>query len=362
MNKPAVLVGVSGGVDSAVTAHLLQQAGHPVRGVFMNNWQNDNPMQGCQAVADGHDAQTVCNQLSIPLLRYDGSKQYQEQVFAHFLNELTAMRTPNPDTLCNRHIKFPILQTLATQSNASIIATGHYARTRRCGDHILLCKGIDSNKDQSYFLYMLNQQQLANCRFPLGEHYKTTIRRIASDQQLSVAQKKDSTGICFIGEQDFKQFCQRFLAKQPGDIIDEHGRVLGEHDGLMFYTIGQRQGLNIGGQRHAAQLPWYVAKKITPENKLLVVQGSDHPLLFTRSLLACQPHWIRGMPPAMPATLQAKIRYRQSDQPATITVVDKDYLRIDFIQPQRAATPGQSVVFYDHDICLGGAIIEHTHH
>jgi tRNA-specific 2-thiouridylase len=367
-----VVVGLSGGVDSAVTAWLLKQQGHEVVGIFMKNWEDDDDDEYCSSRQDFLDAASVADVLGIELEHVNFAAEYKDRVFAEFLREYGAGRTPNPDVLCNAEIKFKAFLDHAMRLGAERIATGHYARVRRnpaSGRHELL-KGLDPAKDQSYFLHRLNQAQLAQTLFPVGELRKTEVRRIADEIGLPNARKKDSTGICFIGERPFREFLNRYLAHDPGPIQDDRGRTLGQHVGLSFYTLGQRQGLGIGGLRprrgergggdHA---PWFVARKDVPGNTLRVVQGHDHPWLLSRRLVATDLSWIAGTPPAA-GPLAAKTRYRQPDAPCVLEPVSANrpgvpaMMTLDFETPQWAVTPGQSAVLYDGDVCLGGGVID----
>lgn len=357
--RPTVIVGMSGGVDSSVTALLLQQQGYTVEGLFMKNWDEDDGSEYCTAKEDLADAQAVADKLGIRLHTANFASEYWDNVFEHFLAEYQAGRTPNPDILCNREIKFKVFLDYATLLGAGKIATGHYCRVRTDSDgHTRLLKGLDPNKDQSYFLHAVSEAALARTLFPVGELAKPAVRALAEQHGLVTAKKKDSTGICFIGERRFKDFLERYLPAQPGVMETVEGKPIGQHSGLMYYTIGQRQGLGIGGTKNGSEEPWYVAGKDLLRNTLLVAQG-DHPALYATALLCSQLHWINGgMPSGTPATLHCKIRYRQADQTCSLQAIDKDTLRVDFIEPQRAITPGQSIVFYDGDICLGGGIIE----
>jgi tRNA-specific 2-thiouridylase len=355
-----IVVGLSGGVDSSVAAWLLKQQGYEVLGLFMKNWEEDDTETYCSAAADLRDAQAVCEQLKIPLHTVNFATEYWDNVFAYCLQEFQAGRTPNPDIWCNREIKFKVFLEHALRLGGEAIATGHYVRVAKENEQYQLLTGLDANKDQSYFLYTLGQSQLAYSRFPLGELQKTTVRQWASQTQLATQTKKDSTGICFIGERPFKSFLSRFLPAQPGLIETPNGQCLGQHDGVMFYTLGQRQGLKIGGQAGGNGQPWYVVAKDVANNRLIVAQGHDHPLLFSRKLTAHQVHWIAGTPPPIPFSGTAKTRYRQPAQACLITVVENTRCEVQFMQPQRAVTPGQSVVFYQDAQCLGGGIIEKT--
>ncbi len=360
VSKQRVIVGMSGGVDSSVSALLLQQQGYRVEGLFMKNWDEDDGTEYCTAKADLADAQAVCGKLGIPLHTINFAAEYWDNVFEHFLAEYQAGRTPNPDILCNREIKFKVFLEYARELGADLIATGHYARRLDRGGRTLLLKGLDTNKDQSYFLHAVGASEFSQTLFPLGTLPKPQVRQLAREHDLITHSKKDSTGICFIGERRFKDFLQQYLPAQPGDIKTPEGEVIGRHSGLMYHTIGQRQGLGIGGVKGTGEAPWYVAGKDLQRNVLLVVQGADHPLLYSSSLTARQVHWINGSPLPANAALSccAKTRYRQSDQPCKVVCSGPDTLTVHFDHPQRAITPGQSVVFYDDDICLGGAVIE----
>lgn len=358
MCKNKIIVGMSGGVDSSVAAFLLVQQGYEVEGLFMKNWEEDDKNGFCPADADKKDAQAVCDKLNIPLHTVNFAQEYWQQVFEYFLSEYQAGRTPNPDILCNREIKFKaFLDYAKTVLNADSIATGHYVRRNEHNGIVQLLKAIDPLKDQSYFLYALNQTQLSAALFPIGDLHKTEVRQIAAEQGFVTSNKKDSTGICFIGERKFKTFLEDFLPTKPGNIETLDGSIIGKHDGLMFHTIGQRQGLHIGGSKTGTGEAWYVVDKDLARNVLLVAQGKDHPRLFAEKLIAIQAHWISSITPAMPLQCTAKIRYRQQDTDC-IVEIEHNKLIVTFTEPQRAITPGQSIVFYDHDICLGGAIIE----
>jgi len=356
--KEKIVTGLSGGVDSAVAAALLRDAGHRVEGLFMKNWEEDDTAEHCTAAEDLADARSVADRLGIPLHTVNFSAEYWERVFTYFLQEYEVGRTPNPDILCNREVKFRAFLEHALERGADAIATGHYARRIVRDGRYLLLKGLDSNKDQSYFLYMLNQHQLAHARFPLGEMEKSQVRRLAAEHGLPNHAKRDSTGICFIGARNFRDFLRRFLPARPGEIRTPDDQVVGHHDGLMYYTLGQRQGLGIGGVPGAVEAPWYVVEKDLRLNVLRVAQQHDHPWLMSRGLESAPPHWIQGTPPRLPLRCTAKTRYRQSDQPCRIEAAGEG-LRVYFDTPQWAVTPGQSVVFYAGAECLGGAIIEH---
>lgn len=356
-NRKHIMVGMSGGVDSSVAALLLKEQGHHVEGIFMKNWEEDDTDTYCPASLDMADAQAICDQLKIELHRVNFAKEYWERVFTNFLAEYKAGRTPNPDILCNKEIKFNALLHYAKQRGADYIATGHYARCIKQDDHFQLRKGLDAAKDQSYFLYTLTQEQLSQSLFPIGELKKQTVREIANKAGFINHAKKDSTGICFIGEKKFKSFLEDYLRANPGNIETVDGKIIGQHDGLMFYTLGQRQGLKIGGMKNASEEPWYVVGKNTERNLLVVAQGQDHPALFARSLMAKDIHWINPVQANQTQSYFAKTRYRQSDQACKMHFIDQKQVKIDFMEPQRAITPGQSIVFYQGDICLGGGII-----
>ena len=348
-----VVVGMSGGVDSSVTAYLLQQQGYQVSGLFMKNWEEDDTEEYCAAAADLKDAEQVCERLDIPLHEINFAHEYWENVFSYFLSDYQAGRTPNPDVLCNKEIKFKEFLLQAESLGAQYIATGHYVAKGIDGDLSQLLRGADSNKDQSYFLYTLQQDQLRKSLFPLGELEKPAVREIAQSQGFVTHNKKDSTGICFIGERRFKDFLSTYLKPNPGPMVGVDGSRIGQHDGLMFYTLGQRQGLDIGGPGEA----WYVAGKDLERNELLVVQGHDHPAMMTQTVYATEPLWVSGNSLQSGAQITAKTRYRQQDQACTVVSVGQNQIDIRFDEPQRAVTPGQALVFYDGRICLGGATI-----
>ncbi|HKX38184.1 MAG TPA: tRNA 2-thiouridine(34) synthase MnmA [Burkholderiales bacterium] len=346
-----VVVGMSGGVDSSVAALLLKREGHDVLGLFMKNWGEDD--EYCRAREDFVDAAAAADVMGIDLEAVDFSAEYKDRVFADFLREYSAGRTPNPDVLCNAEIKFRAFLDHAMRLGAERIATGHYARVEFSGNAFQLLRGKDAAKDQSYFLHRLSQEQLSRVLFPVGALEKAEVRRIAREAGLPNHAKKDSTGICFIGERPFREFLNRYVAKAPGPIRTPEGKTVGTHIGLAFYTIGQRKGIGIGGPGE----PWFVAGKRMETNELVVVQGHDHPLLMKRSLEALEASWIAGAPPAAPSAHTAKTRYRQADAPCTLSRVADSQIRVDFDAPQWAVTPGQSVVLYDAEVCLGGAII-----
>jgi tRNA-specific 2-thiouridylase len=360
-----VVVGLSGGVDSAVTAWLLKQQGYEVVGIFMKNWEDDDDSQYCASNIDFVDAVAVADVIGIEIEHVNFAAEYKDRVFAEFLREYQAGRTPNPDILCNAEIKFKAFLDHALRLGADKIATGHYARVRLnpgTQKHELL-KGLDPSKDQSYFLHRLNQAQLANTLFPVGELLKTEVRRIALEMGLPNAKKKDSTGICFIGERPFREFLNQYIAKEPGPIKDERGRTIGQHVGLSFYTLGQRQGLGIGGLKpKGAQKgggehsPWFVARKDMAHNTLWVVQGHEHPWLLSTELSAKDASWVAGAAPAA-GQLSAKTRYRQADAPCVLSGASDDGFKLSFPAPQWAVTPGQSAVLYDGEVCLGGGVI-----
>jgi tRNA-uridine 2-sulfurtransferase len=360
MSKPHVIVGLSGGVDSSVTALLLKQQGYQVTGLFMKNWEDDDTDEYCSSRQDLIDAVSAADRIGIDIETVNFSAEYKERVFANFLQEYQAGRTPNPDILCNAEIKFKAFLDHAMGMGADLIATGHYAQVRenpiQPGNFQLL-KADDGSKDQSYFLSRLNQAQLSKTLFPLGKYLKREVREIAREHGLANAEKKDSTGICFIGERPFQEFLQRYLPRHPGIMRTPEGKVVGEHEGLMYYTIGQRQGLKIGGSRESNGEPWFVAAKHMASNELIVVQGHDHPLLQSDGLKAGQLHWISGEKPRTNWVYAAKTRYRQPDAPCEVDAVDAEEATIRFGQHQWAITPGQSVVVYESNVCLGGGII-----
>lgn len=351
MSRPLTIVGLSGGVDSSVAAWLLRAAGARVEGLYMDNWAEDDDGY-CTAAQDFQDARQVCAELDIPLHRATFAEDYRERVFARFLEEYRAGRTPNPDVLCNREIKFGALLQYARRLGAERVATGHYART---GDGRLY-KGQDRNKDQSYFLHQVPSEALGQAVFPLGELDKGAVRRIAEQAGFENFAKKDSTGICFIGERPFRRFLAEYLPARPGDIVADDGDIVGRHQGLMYYTLGQRSGLGIGGRENRPDAPWFVVGKDLECNRLLVAQGHDHPALMADALDAEDLHWI-GTPPPDAFRCTAKIRYRQSDQRCTLFPLPGGRLRAVFDTPQRAITPGQYAVFYNGDECLGGGVI-----
>lgn len=356
MNQQKVIVGMSGGVDSSVAAYLLKEQGYQVEGLFMKNWEQDDTETYCAAEADLADAQAVCHQLNIPLHTINFSQTYWDKVFTHFLQEYRAGRTPNPDILCNKEIKFKAFFDHAQTLGADWIATGHYARA----DQGKLLKAKDRDKDQTYFLHAIDPQVLYKTLFPVGDYLKSEIRDLAKQQGLVTHTKKDSTGICFIGERRFRLFLQEFLLTQPGPILSTEGKQIGKHQGLMYHTIGQRQGLGIGGGHSINNAPWYVVDKDIANNTLIVAQGTDHPMLYAQGLTTSSIHWLTEMPMELPWNGYAKIRYRQAEQACIVSPVDAGKHHVIFAAPQRAITPGQYIVLYDKNQCLGGAVIEHT--
>ena len=358
MKNNTVIVGLSGGVDSSVTALLLKNQGYNVIGLFMKNWEDDDDDEYCSSKQDLVDAVSVAEKIGIDIEVVNFSKEYKEKVFSEFINEIKSGRTPNPDILCNSEIKFNAFLNHAILMGADKIATGHYAQIKEWDGLYSLLKADDSTKDQSYFLYRLNQHQLSKSIFPLGKLLKKDVREIAKKEGLHNSEKKDSTGICFIGERPFNEFLNKYIENSPGPIKNEYGKTLGEHIGLMFYTLGQRQGLGIGGSKTSNGEPWFVAEKDIKENTLVVVQGRNHPLLFKDGLIAEQMHWIHGSLPRKHWVYGAKTRYRESDAPCEIDMIKGDSLEIFFGQKQWAITPGQSVVVYESNVCLGGAVIE----
>ena len=363
MKKQRIVVGLSGGVDSAVSAHLLKQQGHEVIGIFMKNWEDDDDDEYCSTRQDFLDAASVADVLGIEIEHVNFAADYKDRVFAEFLREYQAGRTPNPDVLCNAEIKFKAFLDHAMRLGAEKIATGHYARVRERDGRFELLKGLDPLKDQSYFLHRLNQAQLSKTLFPVGELPKTEVRRIAADIGLPNAKKKDSTGICFIGERPFREFLNRYLSNQPGPIKDDRGRTVGEHVGLSFYTLGQRKGIGIGGLKDkgaakggSEHAPWFVARKDMAANTLYIVQGHDHPWLQSHALTADDASWVAGRAPA-PGAMAAKTRYRQADAGCALDGGSDAGFRLDFGTAQWAVTPGQSAVLYDGEVCLGGGVI-----
>jgi len=358
MTKEKIVVGLSGGVDSSVTALLLKQQGYDVIGLFMKNWEDDDNSEYCSSRQDLLDAVSVADTIGIPIEAVNFAREYKDRVFSTFLSEYQAGRTPNPDILCNAEIKFKAFLDHAMRLGADRIATGHYAQVIENNGLFQLLKAADGSKDQSYFLHRLNQTQLSRAMFPLGKLLKTEVRKIAEQHGLCNYAKKDSTGICFIGERPFREFLSAYLPTQPGEMRTPNGKLVGKHIGLSFYTLGQRQGLGIGGDKDSSGEPWFVAAKDMANNRLIVVQGHDHPALLSQRLAALDAHWISGSAPTLNHPYAAKTRYRQADAPCQITALSGDQCSVSFEQPQWAVTPGQSVVLYDGEVCLGGAIIE----
>jgi tRNA-specific 2-thiouridylase len=361
MSEGRVVLGLSGGVDSSVAAWLLKRQGYDVVGLFMKNWEDDDDDEYCSTRQDLIDAAAAADVIGIPLEAVNFSAEYKDRVFAEFLREYSAGRTPNPDVLCNAEIKFKAFLDHGLKLGADHIATGHYARVRR-GDsgRIELLRGRDPTKDQSYFLHRLNQRQLARTLFPVGELLKSEVRRIAREIGLPNAAKRDSTGICFIGERPFREFLNRYLPMIPGPIRTPDGAVVGEHVGLSFYTLGQRKGIGIGGTKDGSGEPWFVARKDMESNTLWIVQGHDHPWLLADRLSAIDASWVSGLPPAAGTRLAAKTRYRQADAECIVRSVDGDRFELEFAEPQWAVTPGQSAVLYQGDVSLGGGVIAST--
>lgn len=358
-SQKKVIVGMSGGVDSSVSAYLLLQQGYKVEGLFMKNWEEDDGEEYCTAAADLADAQAVCDKLVIELHTVNFAAEYWDNVFELFLAEYKAGRTPNPDILCNKEIKFKaFLEFAAEDLGADYIATGHYVRRADVNGKSQLLRGLDGNKDQSYFLYTLSHEQIAQSLFPVGELEKPQVRKIAEELDLITAKKKDSTGICFIGERKFREFLGRYLPAQPGKIISVDGDEVGEHQGLMYHTLGQRKGLGIGGIKDGGEDPWYVVDKDVENNILIVAQGHDHPRLMSVGLIAQQLHWVDREPLTGTLRCTVKTRYRQTDISCTVKALDDDRIEVIFDEPVAAVTPGQSAVFYNGEVCLGGGIIE----
>lgn len=353
-----VIVGMSGGVDSSVAAWLLQQQGYTVEGLFMKNWEQDDTHGYCAAAQDLADAQAVCDQLKIRLHSANFSEVYLRRVFDHFLNEYEQGRTPNPDVLCNKEIKFNAFLKHALSLGADFIATGHYAKVAQQDGQSLLLKAKDRNKDQTYFLHAIDPCALKKTLFPVGDYLKSEIRQFAKHLNLATHAKKDSTGICFIGEKRFKTFLKEFMLSKPGNIQTPLGETIGRHDGLMFYTLGQRQGLGIGGTRNGDDAPWYVVDKNIQTNTLIVAQGAEHPMLYSQGLVCGTIHWLERNPSPLPFTCFAKTRYRQAEFPCVISPEQDQQHYVMFSNLQRAVTPGQYIVFYDKNRCLGGATIE----
>ncbi|WP_326492578.1 tRNA 2-thiouridine(34) synthase MnmA [Alicyclobacillus dauci] len=359
-SKTRVVVGMSGGVDSSVSALLLKQQGYDVVGIFMKNWDDTDEFGHCTATEDFEDVARVAEQIGIPYYGVNFEREYEERVFQYFLDEYQKGRTPNPDVLCNKEIKFKELLNRALELGADYLATGHYAQVRKMSDgKVQLVRGADPNKDQTYFLNTLDQAPLQRAMFPIGHMQKSQVREIAREFDLATATKKDSTGICFIGEKNFRNFLSNYLPAQPGDIEDTEGHVLGRHEGLMYYTMGQRRGIGIGGMNDRSGEPWFVVDKDLDRNVLIVGQGIDNPRLFSTSLTASQLSFVSGAAPSDTSfRATAKFRYRQDDQGVTVEMRGPNECKVIFDEPQRAITPGQSVVFYDGDVCLGGGIID----
>jgi len=357
INNRKVVLGLSGGVDSAVAAVRLKEAGADVQALHMTNWEDDDGY--CTAAADLQDARSICEELDIPLHHVNFAKQYRDRVFEYFLSEYRSGRTPNPDVLCNREIKFGVFREYAKRLGGELLATGHYARTAIIDGETALLKATDKNKDQSYFLHAVSAEALTETVFPLGDIVKDEVRQIARDHGLAVHDKKDSTGICFIGERPFQEFLSTYLPANPGPIRTPDGREVGQHNGLMYYTLGQRQGLGIGGRDDASDAPWYVVDKRMQDNALIVDQG-DTILLLSDGLLAIEPSWINAAPASLEKGYRcmAKIRYRQSDQACSVHIAETGGLQVEFDGPQRAVAPGQFIVFYEGERCLGGAVID----
>ena len=353
-----IMVAMSGGVDSSVSALLLQRQGLDIAGMFMKNWEEDDRFGACAAAEDAADARAVAESMGLHLHTRNFAAEYWENVFEEFLSEYRAGRTPNPDILCNREIKFKTFLEHAEELGADKIATRHYVRSDFSGGKHRLLRGVDHNKDQSYFLYAVGHEQLAKTLFPVGELQKPAVRELAREAGLDVFDKKDSTGICFIGERNFTAFLAEYLPSKPGEIRTADERVIGEHQGLMFHTLGQRQGLGIGGVKGFPEAPWYVLHKDLESNVLYVGQGHEHPWLLSDRLEASRLAWVSGTAPAEGNSLTAKVRYRQPDQPVVIEGIENGRMYLKFDSAQRAVTPGQSVVLYDGDVCLGGGIIE----
>lgn len=353
-----VIVGMSGGVDSSVAAWLLQKQGYQVEGLFMKNWEQDDKDGYCAAAKDLADAEAVCHQLNIPLHAVNFSEEYWQRVFSHFLTEYEHARTPNPDVLCNKEIKFNAFLNHALSLGADYIATGHYAKVKHSHGVGLLYKSKDREKDQTYFLHAVAPTALAKTLFPIGDLLKSEVRAYAKELGLVTHAKKDSTGICFIGEKRFKSFLNEYMLAKPGLIQNPQGETLGQHDGLMFYTYGQRQGLGIGGLQNSSEEPWYVVDKNTTTNTLMIAQGNQHPMLYAQGLMCGPIHWLAEREDALPLTCYAKTRYRQAEQACVISPGHNDQHCVMFATQQRAITPGQYIVFYDKNQCLGGATIE----
>ena len=353
-----VIVGMSGGVDSSVAAWILREQGYQVEGLFMKNWEQDDKDDFCPAALDLKDAEAVCAKLNIPLHTVNFAEEYWQKVFSHFLSEYENARTPNPDVLCNKEIKFNAFLNYALSLGADFIATGHYAKVKIKNDIGLLYKAKDRSKDQTYFLHAVDPKALGKTIFPLGDYLKSEVREIAKNLNLITHDKKDSTGICFIGEKRFKAFLNEFILARPGNIENTQGDILGQHDGLMFYTLGQRQGLGIGGLQQSTDDPWYVVDKEVARNALIVAQGNNHPRLFSQGLVCGTIHWLEDCQDKLPLTCFAKNRYRQEASACVVSPESNNQHYVMFSSPQRAVTPGQYIVFYNQNQCLGGATIE----
>lgn len=352
-----VVVGMSGGVDSSVTALLLKNQGYRVIGLFMKNWEEQDENGVCSSAYDYDDVRSVCEQLDIPYYAVNFTKEYQQLVFSSFIEDFKKGLTPNPDILCNREIKFKVFMDKALELGADYLATGHYCQIQNIKEKPCLIKGGDSQKDQTYFLYTLNHATLQKVLFPIGSLEKNEVRKLARLHNLATSEKKDSTGICFIGKRDFRPFLSQYIGIQPGNFETLEGKIVGKHQGAAYYTLGQRKGLAIGGPGEA----WFVVGKEMERNVVIVEQGANHPALFCETLVASELSWVAGNPPSLPFTCHSKVRYRQSDQPCTIQKIEGGKAWVTFPEPQRAVTPGQSIVFYDGNICLGGGVIENAH-
>lgn len=357
-SQTRVVIGMSGGVDSSVAAYLLKQQGYDVIGIFMKNWDDTDEFGHCTAEEDYEDVRKVCDQIGIPYYSVNFEKEYWDKVFSYFLDEYKKGRTPNPDVMCNKEIKFKAFLERALQLGANFLATGHYARVSFSDGEYHLLRGVDNNKDQTYFLNTLGQEQLSKAMFPIGHLPKAEVRKIALEADLATAKKKDSTGICFIGERNFKEFLSSYLPAQPGEIRTIDGEVKGRHDGLMYYTLGQRQGLGIGGSGTGE--PWFVVSKDLEKNILYVGQGANHPALFSKGLTATDLHWVSKRERQEQFSCTAKFRYRQPDQNVTVQLQEGNTCKVMFEKPQKAITPGQAVVFYNGEECLGGGIIDNV--
>lgn len=353
-SPPLVVVGMSGGVDSSVSALLLKQQGYRVIGLFMKNWEEKDEQGVCQSAQDYDDVRRVCDTLDIPYYTVNFVEEYRTQVFSQFIEDFKRGLTPNPDILCNREIKFKVFLDKAFELGAEYLATGHYCQKVESAQGPLLVKGLDAGKDQTYFLYTLNQSILNHVLFPVGGMEKRQVRELARIHGLATSEKKDSTGICFIGERHFRTFLSQYIAAQPGNFETLQGKVVGKHMGAAYYTLGQRKGLGIGGPGE----PWFVVDKEMSRNAVIIEQGADHPALYCDELTAIELTWISGHPPSLPFACRSKVRYRQVDNPCVIQSIDNGCATVTFAYPERAVTPGQSIVFYDQEVCLGGGIIQ----